>query len=446
VLAAVAPYGQVAIGSADLEPGEGWAWNKWLADLKRNPTQDAAAIAPSIIKSFMAFYKGEDDTVTLSAFDLTKAEGLAARLDALAKAMIAEMPRAYKAIGAARGQALEYAAGDKDIGAVDLGSFTRALLDERPPQRIATAARELDAALADARLFQGAGSDHANSTGISLYFPKQARRYDEAYADDSPLSGSTTWDEFLQAFYSAGKGRKRSDVSTLTLTTPADDIAQPVTLSATIAGDDTASVSYFVGQYDADDPDTLQLLLLDYLYPPNFLHDGAAPSWPAEPTEAQLLWQRDVWYLSNGSERVMASFEPADYGADRYIVEGTYRATRNGRSVPASLEFEVVGGEGRLTHIWSFDKGSGDTVRPRELKPRAGARFTPSFATLTVQDGEEEATEGARDGDEIVFGREPLTAQREALSDGDYVVGLLVENHAGDISDQYADVTVGGER
>jgi hypothetical protein len=446
VLATVAPFGKVAIGSADLEPGEGWAWNKWLADLKRSPTQDAAAIAPSIIKSFMAFYKGEDDTVTLSAFDLTKASDLATRLDGLAKAMIAEMPRAYKAIGSARSQALEYAAGDKDISAIDLGSFTRALLEERPPQRVAAAARELDAALADARLFQGAGSDHANSTGISLYFPKLARGYDKSYADESPMSGSTTWDDFLQAFYRAGKGRSRSDVSKLTLAAPLGSGADPVTLSATVAGDDTGSVSYFIGQFDADDPDTLQLLQLDYLYPPNFLHDGSAPAWPAEPTEARLIWGRDLWHLSNGSEGVLAPFEPADYGADRYSVAGTYRATSKSRPIEVTLEFEVQGDEATLAHIWSFDKGSGDTVRPREIKPRAGARFTPSFATLTVRDGQEEVSEGERDGDEIVFGREPLTAQREAAPDGDYVVGLLVENHAGEISDQYADVTVGGTR
>src|SRR3954447_9072550 len=60
VLQAIAPFGQVAIGSADLEPGEGWAWNAWLKDLANKPVENATALAPSIIKSFTAFYKEED--------------------------------------------------------------------------------------------------------------------------------------------------------------------------------------------------------------------------------------------------------------------------------------------------------------------------------------------------------------------------------------------------
>ncbi|MBC8076132.1 MAG: hypothetical protein H7Y32_08675, partial [Chloroflexales bacterium] len=210
-------------------------------------------------------------------------------------------------------------------------------------------------------------------------------------------------------------------------------------------GDDTASVSYFIGQFDADNPNTLRLLLLDYLYPPNFLHDGSVPSWPAQATDTGLIWQSDVWYLSNGSTQVLVPFEPIDYGADRYSVEGTYRATLKSRPLPVSLEFAVSDGEGTLLHIWSFDKGEGDNVRPREVQPRAGARFTPTFATLTTSDDDEEASEGERDGAEIVFGREPLVAQLGDAPGGDYVMGLLVENHSGAISDQYADVSVSDE-
>ena len=103
VLQAIAPFGKVAIGSADLEPGEGWAWNAWLSDLANKPPQDATALAPSIIKSFTAFYKKEDDpSVTLAAFDLSKIELMTSQLDTLSSAMIATMPKSFKSIGEAR--------------------------------------------------------------------------------------------------------------------------------------------------------------------------------------------------------------------------------------------------------------------------------------------------------------------------------------------------------
>ena len=43
VFQAIAPFGKIAIGSADLEPGEGWAWNAWLRELANQPPQRVAA-------------------------------------------------------------------------------------------------------------------------------------------------------------------------------------------------------------------------------------------------------------------------------------------------------------------------------------------------------------------------------------------------------------------
>jgi len=134
VLQAIAPFGDVAIGSADLEPGEGWAWNAWLSDLARRPPQNAAALAPSIIKSFTAFYKQQDDaSVTLAAFDLNKVGQMTGQLDALAGAMLESMSKSYKVIGKARSYAAEYASGDADIGYCENISSVFALQKQGKP-------------------------------------------------------------------------------------------------------------------------------------------------------------------------------------------------------------------------------------------------------------------------------------------------------------------------
>src|SRR5207249_1543597 len=122
----------------------GWAWNAWLSDLARKPPQNAAALAPSIIKSFTAFYKKADDpSVTLAAFDLNKIDQMTGQLDALASAMIETMPKSYAAIGKARAYAAEYASGDTDISAIDLGYFADSLVTAGADQRVVTAARAL---------------------------------------------------------------------------------------------------------------------------------------------------------------------------------------------------------------------------------------------------------------------------------------------------------------
>lgn len=441
VLQAIAPFGQVAIGSADLEPGEGWAWNAWLSDLARRPPSSAAALAPSIIKSFTAFYKEEaDSSVTLAAFDLAKVGQMASQLDTLANAMIAAMPRSYAAIGASRAHAAEYAGGDTDISAIDLGYFADSLVAAGADRPVADAARALSATIKAARIAQGHGADHPKSSGISVYFPWKKKNYDASYTKSSPLTKATSWDAFLQAFYRAGRGQSaRATTSKFALSKPATADA-PVNLSATIAGPDTAYVYYFVGEVAPADPNTIQILSMDYLYPPGAALNGSVPSW-RDGDKVRLAWKSTSWYISNGTTAVPAAFSPIEYGSSAYSVDGTYTYP-SGRRVPASLEFAVTQGRATLQHIWAFDKGGSENPRPRELKPRAGATFTPDVVSYsTTRDDMDERTSA---GQPISFTSAPLSAFEGPAPSGEYVIGLMVEDIAGTISDQFAKVTIDG--
>jgi Clostripain family len=441
VLRTIAPFGDVAVGSADLEPGEGWAWNAWLSDLTSAPQIDAAALAPHIIQSFTAFYKKDGDTsVTLAAFDLNKIDQLTSQLDALAGAMIDTMPDSYAMIGKARAHAAEYASGDTDISAIDLGYFADSLVAVGADEPVARAARALSKTIKAARIAQGHGSDHPNSTGISIYFPWKKKHYDATYVKSSPLTKATRWDEFLQAFYKGGQSHSaRSFASKPKLNRPTASADTPLNLSATIAGADTAYVSYFVGAIAPSDPDTIQIQTLDYIYPPGATLHGDIPSWH-DGDAVRLLWKASSWYISNGTDVILAPFTPVDYGSSTYSVDGTYTARKTGKQIPVSIEFEVTQGRGMLQHIWAFDKGGGDNPRPRELKPKAGDTFTPDLLSYTAKDDtfEERTTAGTP----LTFGTAPLFAFMGDAPGGEYVIGLIVENIAGDTSDQYADVSV----
>ncbi|HEU5098208.1 MAG TPA: hypothetical protein VFU22_04130, partial [Roseiflexaceae bacterium] len=66
--------------------------------------------------------------------------------------------------------------------------------------------------------------------------------------------------------------------------------------------------------------------------------------------------------------------------------------------------------------------------------------FTPDIpAYATNNDDAEDRTIA---GAPITFGSAPLTAFEADAPSGEYVLGLMVENLAGDVSDQYSDVTV----
>ena len=441
VLQAVAPFGDVAIGSADLEPGEGWAWNAWLADLANDPPDNAAALAPSIIESFTEFYEEEDDpSVTLAAFDLHKIEQMTGQLDDLANAMIETMSDSYTAIGEARAYAAEYASGDTDISAIDLGYFADSLVEADADQQVVKAARALSRTIQSARIDQGYGADHPDSSGISVYFPWKKKHYDASYDESSPMTEATRWDEFLQAFYKASRSQSsRSAVSEPKLSQPSAAPDDPTSLSATISGDDTAYVSYFVGAAAPADPDTVEVWTMDYIYPPGAALNGDIPSW-SDGDDVQLFWDASSWYVSNGADVVRVPFSPIDYGSSTYSVEGMYTARKTGKQIPVSIEFAVTQGYGTLEHIWAFDKGDADNPRPRELKPRAGDTFTADI--LAYQANGDDFEENTIAGEPIELGDQPLIAFADAAPSGDYVIGLMVENIAGDISEQYADVTV----
>lgn len=441
VLRTIAPFGQVAIGSADLEPGEGWAWNAWLSDLANRPPSDAVALAPSIVKSFMSFYEKEgDSSVTLSAFDLNKVEQLTNQLDQLAGAMIDNMAESYTLIAKARAHAAEYASGDTDISAIDLGYFADSLTAADLAAPIVKSARALGRTLKAARITHGYGADHPNTSGISVYFPWKKKNYNATYAKSSPFTTATRWNAFLQAFYKAGRGTTaRTSVTKPKLSRPNVGPDTPLNLQSTIDGSDTAYVSYFVAALEPDNADALRFLTLDYIYPPGATLNGDIPAWNDGDT-LRLTWKASSWYLSNGTDVIAVPFTPLDYGASTYAVDGTYIVQKTGKQLPVSVEFSVSQGRGTLQHVWSFDKDGSENPRPRELKPRSGDTFTPDILSYIPQgdDFEEHTTSGTP----ITFGDQPLIAFESTVPSGSYVIGLLVEDITGAISDQSTTVTV----
>ncbi|HEU5087961.1 MAG TPA: clostripain-related cysteine peptidase [Roseiflexaceae bacterium] len=435
VMQAIAPYGNVAIGSADLEPGEGWAWNAWLADVAKRPPGDGMALAPSIIKSFTAFYKQEDDpSVTLAAFDLTRMSQMTDQLDTLADAMITSMPTSYKAIAKARSMVAEYASGDEDISAVDLGHFADSLVSAGAGKQVDAAARALSATIKAARISLGKGADHPRSSGISIYFPQKKKDYDTSYVKASPLTRASRWDEFLRAFYAGRTRATRSTAGTPAMNRTEIAPTAPLELSTVLSGDDTAYVYSVVAVVPPDAPDTLKIVSMDFLYPP-----GAAPDWHDGDT-ARLSWPATSWYLSNGAQVALAPVFPTEYGAQILSVDGTYRVGKSRRSLPVSVEFRIAGGRGTLEHIWAFDKGDSAHARPREITPKAGDTFTPAFTVFDLASSSDD--EQSLAGTPIKLGDQALTLFEAPAASGDYVIGVLVENISGDIADQFEDVQV----
>ncbi len=445
VFKAVEPYGQVVVASAELEPNQGWAWDAWLRVLADDPTQDAYALAPVIVDTYIASYDDSmSDDVTLSAFDLAAVGTLTERLDELARAMIDEIGPNYSAIAQARSFVDVYAPTyAEEFNAVDLGHFSQLLGDQGATGSVANAATALNTALNTARLANGAGSYHRNTSGISIYFPQTAELLMPEYNQGSPLPRLTRWADFLERFHTQGDTSvTMPTISELSLSNSTVSVNNPTTLSGVISGDDLAYVFSFIGIPNAS-RDTVDLISVEFIYPPGVTpgNEENVPNWEAGTYDVSLTWDATNWYLSNGSEQIEVLLGPIRYGSTLYGVEGVYTSQATGEQIDAGLIFNVENGEATLDRIWGFPRAAGkQEPQPYELIPVPGDTFTAYLRTYT--DTGNSLTPGSVEGQTITFGAQPLTADYAPTLNGAYVLGFLVRDIAGNFSYQYVDLTV----
>lgn len=186
--------GTICCGSQEIEPGDGWPYDRILAKLAANPAMDGKALTSLIAKEFVASYS-RDEPVTQSAFTLAALPKVAQAANALgallSKAWNKADGKARRAVASARFDSQGYDHEDY----VDLQDFAEKLAAEYPPA--AAAAKAIQKAIT-ACVF----ANHAlhrkvkNSRGLSIYLP--------AGREVSPLYrkldfGKGGWAAFLKA-------------------------------------------------------------------------------------------------------------------------------------------------------------------------------------------------------------------------------------------------------
>ena len=80
---------RAVVSSEELEPGDGWPYDKILADLRSNPAMDGAALGRVVVKRYIESYKNREDQwpVTMCAVHSAGIEPFADTLDAFTMAL-----------------------------------------------------------------------------------------------------------------------------------------------------------------------------------------------------------------------------------------------------------------------------------------------------------------------------------------------------------------------
>lgn len=161
--------GEVFCGSQEVEPGEGWPYDRILKALSAKPTMDGHELTKIIVKEFVASYS-RSKAVTQSAFNLpalTHVQNVADELGTLLAKAYAENDFAVKgAISDARSRSQGYEHADY----VDLHDFCRHLAKNFPAS--ASVAKKVQDAVAACVFANSAPNSKVEAShGLSIYYP-----------------------------------------------------------------------------------------------------------------------------------------------------------------------------------------------------------------------------------------------------------------------------------
>ncbi len=152
------------VGSEDLEPGTGWAYDDLLTRIPRTGSISAEQLARTLVESYAA--SGRLNT-TLSATRVEAVPAIRAATDALARACLAQGGLQNPQIARHYREALRFSRSHQ----MDLGDFARRLASDGPPV-VRQAAMALCAALQNAcEAKTGSGGAYKQAHGLSIFAP-----------------------------------------------------------------------------------------------------------------------------------------------------------------------------------------------------------------------------------------------------------------------------------
>ena len=199
----------------------------------------------------------------------------------------------------------------------------------------------------------------------------------------------------------------------------------------------------FTGFYDPNS-NSIYVADTDYLESPDTgeLNGVYYPVWPQSDTfRLNFEWEPLLFSITDGSQSTLALFNPGAYGASAedamYVVEGTYTFAGSGEQRRAELYFK----DGRLFQVFGF-KGEETAGAPAEINPAYGDTFTLSQKWMDLDASGSVTQIVYEDGDTLTFTDSGFEWEQVYAPAGEYLVGFLVSDLDGNLSEAYTQLTV----
>ncbi len=176
-------YAKYLIASEELEPGQGWDYQRWLSKFVKDTSINGAQLGRLIADTYVDFYASEQleiglnlisfDT-TMSVIDVKKAVQANTNYETLVEKIFENAlkdPKTLSTLSSASQEAIRYGGSSyATLNMLDLGDFMEALEKDYPSQ-----ATQMGSLIDDCVLYHRTSLSMADSKGISMYFPVEIK-------------------------------------------------------------------------------------------------------------------------------------------------------------------------------------------------------------------------------------------------------------------------------
>ena len=454
---ALAPVARTLVASEELEPGMGWEYTTPLRALARQPSLTGAELGRLIADAFRASYENSPHEemreqapgTTLSVVALERLSGLDSALAGLADQLKKGLEKGGRAawlqVAESRARTEEYGTlGDpQEPGSslYDLRDLARKLARNVSDPAVKAAAGAVESAVGQVVVHAVRGRARPDSSGLSVFFPRDgetlAAREPSAYGDLQAVRAGR-WLPFLQAYVGQSDvDQEHPELEEEQASAHEVSAEHPIHVSARVKADDVDEAYFVLQEAHEGEAYVVGQVLVE----------------PDEHGRLEDEWDGDWFTIGNGQQHLVCpitDMEPVDDEDQESEVQGAYYV-----EVPVQVARK---GSGRWYDVWMYflvdfeaDEVQGEFVYgfldtadgPREFALRAGDRLRPVYLRID-EEGEEDHVVSQDPADEIVLARgaEDLEVGMERVAPGDYQVGFVVWDYAGNVAEKLSDVSV----
>lgn len=451
VATAMRPYARYMVASEEIEPDEGWAYDAILAALAADPSADGERLGRIVADTFHAqFAAGRAARsadlakgITLGVVALDRVAPLEQAVAKLAGELDASLARggrdAWVRLARARSETENYgraAGAGRSAEAYDLVDVAERIAKD-PALASAALAASASAVAAAARaavVHSVRGVGRPNAHGLAVFYPVEPAVLDargESAYSETQFAQANRWYPLLRTFVAvAARDASQPRLAAPTASAAVQAADEPVELHAQIEADDLEDVDFVLGVPAGDGVTVI----------------GSVPADPDEHGRLQESWDGAWFAIGDGTRSVVVPLtegEELDADEDVYWaavpLQVRLAGTQEWRDVTAQFVLDFDGADVQGDFVYAVER-SGAAARELDLEP--GDEVRPVYLHVAA-DGETSFVPATDADAKLRIGADgELSIRRERVAPGDYRVGFLAWDLAGNAAARYVDVAV----